>query len=175
MRRILPALSALCLVLPIAALADRGVVAVYSSGIVLVGTTQQYIVYVGDIVPTTVTWSVNDIAGGNSVIGTISATGLYTAPAVAPTPNVVTVKATSTVNPTKFGTVQVTVQQPTPWVWGVYSQSGTHRSDYIERQWRELRARRCGAVWGRSPYHHLRFGDVVDCNRRGDSLRKSAR
>src|SRR5258707_2715020 len=44
---------------------------------------------------------------------------LHTAPPVAPTPNVVTVKATSTVDTTKFGTAQATVQQPTPWVWGV--------------------------------------------------------
>src|SRR5579862_560411 len=119
MRIFMPAISALFLLLPLATGADRGVVTVYSSGVVVVGATQQYLVYVGDIVPTPVTWSVNDIPGGSSAIGTISATGLYTAPAVAPTPNVVTIKATSTVNTSKFGTVQATVQQPTPWVWGV--------------------------------------------------------
>src|SRR5450755_1103752 len=94
MRNVLPVLSALCFLLPLSA-QTRGVVTVYSSGVVVVGTTQQYLVYVGDIVPTTVTWSVNDVSGGNSTIGTISSTGLYTAPTVAPTPNVITVKATS--------------------------------------------------------------------------------
>ena len=113
MRNFLPALAAICSLMPSAALAT-GVVSVYSSGVVVVGTTQQYLVYVGDIVPTTVTWSVNDIPGGNATVGTISATGLYTAPPVAPTPNVVTVKATSTVESSKFGTAQATIQQPTP-------------------------------------------------------------
>src|SRR5205823_5621806 len=41
------------------------------------------------------------------------------APPVAPAPNVVTVKATSTVDTSIFGTIQATIQQPTPWVWGV--------------------------------------------------------
>src|SRR5713226_272572 len=118
MRNFLPALATICLLMPSAARA-AGVVSVYSSGVVVVGTTYQYQVYVGDIVPTTVTWSVNDVPGGNATVGTISPGGLYTAPPVAPTPNVVTVKATSTVDTTKFGTAQATIQQPTPWVWGV--------------------------------------------------------
>src|SRR5947207_13158890 len=118
MRKFLPALAALCLLMPAASQA-RGVVTVYSSGIVVVGTTQQYIVYVGDITPNTVTWSVNDIPGGSATIGTISSSGLYAAPPVAPAPNVVTVKATSTVDAPIFGTVQATIQQPPPLLWGV--------------------------------------------------------
>src|SRR5437762_2204575 len=113
MRKFLPALAALCLLMPSASQA-RGVVTVYSSGVVVVGTTQQYIVYVGDITPNTVTWAVNDVPGGNATIGTISPTGFYAAPPVAPTPNVVTVKATSTVDTSIFGTIQATIQQPTP-------------------------------------------------------------
>jgi len=31
-----------------------------------------------------VVWSVNGVAGGNSVVGTVTGTGLYTAPAVPP-------------------------------------------------------------------------------------------
>ena len=34
-----------------------------------------------------VTWSVNGIPGGNAEVGTISSTGLYTAPAIVPLPN----------------------------------------------------------------------------------------
>src|ERR1700757_2807642 len=94
MRNFLLALAAIGSLMPSAAQAT-GVVAVYSSGVVVVGTTQQYLVYVGDITPNTVTWSVNDIPGGNATVGTISARGFYAAPPVAPTPNVVTIKATS--------------------------------------------------------------------------------
>lgn len=40
-----------------------------------------------------VTWSVNSVTGGNATVGTIDATGVYTAPVVKPTPAVVTVTA----------------------------------------------------------------------------------
>lgn len=42
-----------------------------------------------------VVWSVNGVAGGNSVVGTVTGTGLYTAPAVPPNGWTVSVKATS--------------------------------------------------------------------------------
>jgi YD repeat-containing protein len=42
-----------------------------------------------------VVWSVNGIIGGNSVVGTISAAGLYVAPATVPTPAQVTIRADS--------------------------------------------------------------------------------
>jgi len=62
----------------------------------------------------TVTWSVNDLAGGNTVVGTITSGGVYTAPSVVPNPAVVTVRATSTASPTSSGTASVTVlPQPT--------------------------------------------------------------
>jgi hypothetical protein len=57
-----------------------------------------------------VTWAVNNVAGGNATVGTISATGLYTAPATVPSPNPVTVTAVSVADSTKSGTAQVTVQ-----------------------------------------------------------------
>lgn len=41
----------------------------------------------------TVAWQVNGIAGGNATVGTISSTGLYTAPAAVPAPTTVTVSA----------------------------------------------------------------------------------
>ena len=61
-----------------------------------------------------VTWSVNDVAGGSATLGTIDASGLYTAPAIPPSPNVVTVKATSVVDPTRTGTASVTIVNPAP-------------------------------------------------------------
>lgn len=59
------------------------------------------------------TWSVNGITGGNAQVGTISA-GLYTAPAVPPVPNTVTVRATSTADPAQSATAAVAVQFPAP-------------------------------------------------------------
>ena len=49
-----------------------------------------------------VTWSANDVVGGNTTFGTITS-GHYTAPAVPPNPNSVTVTATSVQDPSTFG------------------------------------------------------------------------
>jgi len=61
-----------------------------------------------------VSWSVNDIAGGNALVGTIDSTGLYLAPAVVPSPSTVTVRATSTASATTSGAAIVTlIPRPT--------------------------------------------------------------
>jgi hypothetical protein len=63
--------------------------------------------------PTSVTWSLNGISGGNSTIGTIASNGpdsaVYAAPSAVPSPATVTVAATSTADPTKSGTAIVTI------------------------------------------------------------------
>ena len=56
-----------------------------------------------------VTWQVNSITGGNSTIGTISSTGLYTAPATVPTGGTVTVTAVSVADPTKSASVTIKI------------------------------------------------------------------
>jgi serine protease len=58
---------------------------------------------------TGVTWQVNSVAGGNSTVGTISSSGLYTAPATIPTPATVTVAAVALADPTRAGSATVTV------------------------------------------------------------------
>jgi hypothetical protein len=58
------------------------------------GSAQQFTVTVTNSSDKTVSWLVNGIAGGNSTIGTITTTGLYTAPNTVPNPAVVTVTAT---------------------------------------------------------------------------------
>ena len=62
---------------------------------------------------TSVTWSVNGIAGGNSTVGTIAsngaATAIYTAPSAPPSPATVTVTATSAADSSKFGSASVTI------------------------------------------------------------------
>jgi len=59
-----------------------------------------------------VTWSVNGASGGNSTVGTISSSGLYTAPSAVPNPNPVTVGATSVADPAKYAGAQITVIAP---------------------------------------------------------------
>ena len=63
---------------------------------------------------TALTWTVNGAAGGNAQIGTISAKGVYTAPAVVPNPNLVVVQATSVDNPNVVTIVNVQVLNPVP-------------------------------------------------------------
>lgn len=56
-----------------------------------------------------VNWSVAGIQGGNADVGTISATGLYTAPSALPAINPVAVTATSTADATQSGSADLTV------------------------------------------------------------------
>src|SRR5713226_6073915 len=56
-----------------------------------------------------VSWQVNGITGGTSGFGTISATGLYTAPASVPTPATFNVSAISKADSTKTASASVTV------------------------------------------------------------------
>lgn len=70
------------------------------------GATQQYTATIQGLTNAGVTWSVDGVAGGNSTTGTISTTGLYTAP------NAVgahAVTATSVANPSSALTSNVTV------------------------------------------------------------------
>lgn len=81
---------------------------------VFVGGSTQFAATVTGSSSQSVTWSVNDVAGGNATAGTISATGLYTAPAVPPSPNAVTVKAASAADSTKTASASVTITNPVP-------------------------------------------------------------
>jgi YD repeat-containing protein len=63
-----------------------------------------------DSTPTTaVTWAVNGIAGGDASIGTISSSGIFTAPAFVPLGSTVTVTATQQDDPQARGSASVTV------------------------------------------------------------------
>jgi uncharacterized protein (TIGR03437 family) len=72
--------------------------------------TQQFTAAVADATDVSVSWSVNGIPGGSSSVGTISTTGLYTAPATAPAGNIVFVSATSAADPAVAGTATVLVR-----------------------------------------------------------------
>lgn len=76
------------------------------------GSTQQFSASVNNSSDQTVTWSVNGVAGGNSIIGLIDSTGIYTAPKTAPSPATIAVQATSRNTPSAVGTATVTISAP---------------------------------------------------------------
>jgi 6-phosphogluconolactonase (cycloisomerase 2 family) len=81
---------------------------------VVIGATQQFTATVANTANSAVNWQVNGVAGGNATVGTISASGLYTAPAVVPSPAAVTVTAVSQADNTKSGNANVTITAPPP-------------------------------------------------------------
>ena len=79
------------------------------------GTTQQFSAQVvGDPAAPSVAWNVNGTAGGSAATGTISASGVYTAPEFPPTQNAITIGATVTTDATKTASSNVTLLNPVP-------------------------------------------------------------
>jgi hypothetical protein len=71
--------------------------------------TQQFTATVTGTTNTSVTWWVNGVEGGNSTFGTVSARGLYTAPASVPGSGTVSVAARSVADTTKMASASVTI------------------------------------------------------------------
>jgi hypothetical protein len=80
-----------------------------NSGSVLLGETLSFSATVNNTTNPAVSWSVNGVPGGSAQAGTISADGLYTAPADLPPGGTTQVTATSQADPTKSATVGVIV------------------------------------------------------------------
>jgi len=80
-----------------------------SESSVLLGNMQQFTAKVTGTSNTAVSWSVNGIPGGNSMLGTISNAGLYTAPQDLPNPATVTIQATSQADSTASGNEALTI------------------------------------------------------------------
>ncbi|HET8921640.1 MAG TPA: hypothetical protein VFN26_01445 [Candidatus Acidoferrum sp.] len=80
-----------------------------TSGSVLLGDLATFKAAVTNAADTSVSWSVNGVAGGNSMVGTITSAGAYTAPADLPTPATVQVLATSQADTTKSASATVTI------------------------------------------------------------------
>ncbi len=57
-----------------------------------------------------VNWSVNSVAGGNATVGTVSTSGLYTAPSLVPNTGTVTVSATSSADSSKSATAALKIK-----------------------------------------------------------------
>lgn len=81
-----------------------------SSVKLFLGQTQQFQATVTGTSNTAVAWSVNGITGGSSATGTVSASGLYTAPGILPQPASVTVTATSEADQSATASATVTLQ-----------------------------------------------------------------
>jgi hypothetical protein len=78
-----------------------------------------------------VTWSMADESSGNSVEGTISATGLYTAPEVVPSSGSATVEVRSAVDGSILAAAQITLTQNPPTITQL-SPSTANASDSVE-------------------------------------------
>ena len=79
------------------------------------GSTFQYRASVdGAGANTAVKWAINGIPSGNATVGTISAGGMYQAPAMVPTPNTIQVQATSLADTTATSTGTATLINPAP-------------------------------------------------------------
>ena len=89
-------------------------VTVTGSASTRLGTTSQLTATVTSAANTSVSWAVNGTPGGSVATGTISATGLYTAPATLPTPNTVTISATSQASPASTGSLSEAIWNPLP-------------------------------------------------------------
>lgn len=73
------------------------------------GATQQFTATIGNSSNTSVTWQVGGVTGGNATLGTISTSGLFTAPLAIPAGGTVTVKAIAQADTTKSASATVTI------------------------------------------------------------------
>jgi hypothetical protein len=85
-----------------------------NSATVRAGLSQPFTATVTGTSNPDVTWQVNGVTGGVAATGTISSTGVYTAPAVLPSLNSVTIQAVSAAASSAAGQSAVTLWNPTP-------------------------------------------------------------
>ena len=84
------------------------------------GATTQFSATVTGATNSGVIWQVGGVTGGNATFGTISAAGLYTAPATMPSSSSVTISATSVASASASGSLAESLLNPVP-----VSSSGT--------------------------------------------------
>ena len=80
-----------------------------AAAMVPAGTSQTFQATVTGSTNSSVTWQVNNVAGGNSSIGKITSLGAYTAPATVPSPTGVTITAIAAANPADSGSATATI------------------------------------------------------------------
>ena len=77
-----------------------------------VGQSRQFSATVRNASNTAVVWQVNGVQGGDSTIGTVTAAGLYSAPAAVPSPATVSVTAVSAANSSVSASAAATITLP---------------------------------------------------------------
>jgi uncharacterized protein (DUF1800 family) len=92
------------------------------------GASQQFQAAVSGTANTAVTWKVNGTTGGDPSFGTITQTGLYTAPTTVPTAGVATVSALSQADNITQGTATVMIQDPLAITYGRFLDQATFGS-----------------------------------------------
>jgi uncharacterized protein (DUF1800 family) len=93
---------------------SNGMTVMPPSATLRAGDSTQFSATVTGNMNQTVTWSVNGVSAGNATVGTIDATGKYNAPSSLPSPNSVTIKATSVADKSLSATSSVSLQNPIP-------------------------------------------------------------
>jgi len=97
--------------------------------VLALGGTQQFTASIQGLTNTSVSWSVDGNAGGSSSVGTISTSGLYTAPS---TVGPHTISATSVAYPSNSVSSQVTVQNSVPGAVLTYHNDDTRDGAYLQ-------------------------------------------
>lgn len=80
------------------------------------GLTAQYKATITNNSRIILLWQVNGVVGGSPTTGTISTTGLYTAPTTLPTPNPITITAVSPTSPSVAASILDQILNPVPTV-----------------------------------------------------------
>src|ERR1700746_1793863 len=90
---------------------------------VRLSTTDQVTATVAGSSNHNVSWFVNAVAGGNATVGTISASGVYSAPSAMPAAGTVTIKAVSAADSSATATTTLTLWNPSPTLGSLSPQS----------------------------------------------------
>lgn len=116
------------------------------------GVTQQFAASVTGTSNTAVTWTASGTGCSGATCGTISSTGLYTAPPTVPSPATVTITATSASDPSKSASATVTIMPPTGTTYYLApaANGGNDSNNGLSP----------GAPW-RTPNHSVNCGDVI--------------
>ena len=106
-----------------------------TSAMMFLGDTRQFTATVQNAADASVTWSVNGLIGGSLTMGTIDASGMYTAPPVVPAAGAISVEATSVATPSARGSATVSLRaRPRPGRAPVCSAGATCASRFAPRE-----------------------------------------
>lgn len=113
-RKHIAPLHALAALLACGALQAQTIAVTPANESTAVGKTRQYVAMVTGLANSAVDWYAGGILGGDAASGTISPTGIYTAPAMLPGQNPVTIRAISKADGTTTGFVYTNILAAAP-------------------------------------------------------------